>query len=69
MLQQLLAVARLPSSAFDRHQAAAAKSREEIGLKCAAETMFMFILSVGSRNISLELITKGKLATVKGFEC
>ena len=32
------AVARLPSSAFDRHQAAAAKSREEIGVRNAAET-------------------------------
>ena len=35
------AVARLPSSAFDRHQAAAAKSRDEIGVRNAAETMFM----------------------------
>ena len=35
------AVARLPSSAFDRHQAAAAESREEIGVRNAAETMFM----------------------------
>ena len=31
MLKQLLL--RLPSSAFDRHQAAAAKSREEIGVR------------------------------------
>ena len=35
------AVARLPSSAFDRHQAPAAKSRGEIGVRNAAETMFM----------------------------
>ena len=34
------AVARLPSSAFD-NQAAAAKSRGEIGVRNAAETMFM----------------------------
>ena len=35
------AVARLNSSAFNRHQAAGAKSREEIGVRNAAETMFM----------------------------
>ena len=35
------AVARLNSSAFNRHQAAGAKSREEIGVRNAAEKMFM----------------------------
>ena len=55
------AVARLPSSAFDRHQAAAAKSREEIGVRNAAETMFMIAMNnnVSQLQISLRIVNSG----------
>ena len=53
------AVARLPSSAFDRHQAAATKSREEIGVRNAAESMFMI-----ARTMFINLKFLRKLPTV-----
>ena len=49
------AVARLPSSAFDRHQAAAAKSREEIGVRNATKTMLMIAMNI---TMSLNLKVK-----------
>ena len=58
------AVARLPSSAFDRHQAAAAKSREEIGVRNAAVTMFMIV-----RTMFINLKFLRELSTVDKFLC
>ena len=57
------AVARLPSSFFDRHQAAAAKSREEIGVRNGAETMFMIAMNnnVSQPQISSQIICQQRI--------
>ena len=55
------AVARLPSSAFDRRQAAAAKYREEIGVRNAAETMLLIAMNnnVSQPQISSRIVNSG----------
>ena len=58
------AVAQLPSSPFDRHQAAEAKSREEIRVRNAAETMFMIAWAK-----FINLIFPREMSTVDKFPC
>ena len=58
------AVARLPTSAFDRHQAAAAKSREEIGVRNATKTMLMIAMN---NNVSQPQSSSRIINSVKNF--
>ena len=59
------AVARLPTSAFDRHQAAATKSREEIGVRNATKTMLMIAMN---NNVS-QPQSSSRIIKCKKFLC